>query len=199
MPAKIEYMNIEPDGEVTHVRVSLAVPNAEFDLEKIFHVGFAIVAQPSGGPIPAAQSVEDLSAMEAQVNAEVNAAAEPHKRVRRTRAQIEADEAAKQSPNAPVSEPGVPDTGSTEATSRRRRAPAAAPDPMPITDAELSKAASSAAAELVQLGDDGPALVMLVLQDFQVTTVGDLVGPNREKFIHELRKEVEAAKAEKAA
>jgi len=196
MPAKVKYMNIEPYGEVTHVTFSMAVPNAEFDLEKIFHVGFAFM--PPGSSMPAPQGVEDLSAMEANVNAAVNAAAEPHKRVRRTRAQIEADEAAKQSPNAPVSESGVPDTGSTEATSRRRRAPAAAPDPMPITDAELSKVASNAAEELVQLGDDGPAFVMLVLQDFNVATVGDLVGPDREKFIHELRKEVAAAKAEAA-
>jgi len=113
---------------------------------------------------------------------------EPVKRTRRTAAQMA--EANAQVPNPP------PPTQTAEVPSRRRRAPETSPDPMPISDAELSKAASNAAEAFVKLGEDGPTMVKLVLEDFKVETVGDIPADQREKFIKELAKEVSLAQAE---
>lgn len=68
---------------------------------------------------------------------------------------------------------------------------------MPINDAEMSKAASNAAEELVKLGEDGTTIVKMVLEDYGVPSVGDIPAERREAFIKELAKEVTLAKTEK--
>ena len=70
---------------------------------------------------------------------------------------------------------------------------------MPITDTELSKAASNGAEELVKLGEDGPALITLILGDYKVASVYELVGEAREAFIKAVNEEVRLAKEEKGA
>lgn len=88
---------------------------------------------------------------------------------------------------------------STEAPSSRRRrttAPAEAEGPKPITDTDLTKAASNAAASM---GPEGPGTVMAVLADFGVTTVNNIEADKREQFLKELQAEVEAYEAEKAS
>lgn len=110
----------------------------------------------------------------------------PQRRRRRTAAEMAEAAATETAPAA-------------ETTSRRRRtaAPEATPDPMPINDAEMSKAASDAAQALVEMGFDGPGTVKLVLADFQVQSVGDIPQEKRKEFIAELQKEIAGAKAEK--
>lgn len=88
---------------------------------------------------------------------------------------------------------------STEAPSSRRRrttAPTEAEGPKPITDTDLTKAASNAAASM---GPEGPGTVMAVLADFGVTTVNNIEADKREQFLKELQAEVEAYEAEKAS
>lgn len=122
-------------------------------------------------------------------------------RRRRTAAEMEAAKATKNPTNGST-EASVTSNGqatSTEGVSRRRRAaPPPSNDPMPINDAEMSKAASNAAEELVKLGDDGPGLVKAVLADYGVASVGDIPQEKREAFIQELKKEVDLAKADTA-
>lgn len=88
--------------------------------------------------------------------------------------------------------------------SRRRRAPAAAPAapaapeaPQGISDADMTKAASNTADVLVNLGEDGPGIVMLVLKDFEVTSVGDVPVEKRHDVLSEFAKEITLAKADK--
>lgn len=88
----------------------------------------------------------------------------------------------------------------SEGTSRRRRAAAPpANDPMPINDAEMSKAASNTAEEFAKLGEDGVALVKAVLEDYGVPSVGEIPQERRKAFIKELAKEVDLAKQEHAS
>ena len=133
--------------------------------------------QPSAG--------EPIAATSTQTAAEDPA---PQRRRRRTAAEMAEAAATETAPAA-------------ETTSRRRRtaAPEDAPDPMPINDAEMSKAASDAAQALVEMGFDGPGTVKLVLADFQVQSVGDIPPDKRKEFIAELQKEIAGAKAEKGA
>lgn len=96
-----------------------------------------------------------------------------------------------------------------EETQRRRRGrppgstnkPVPAPEPPQpagLSDADLSKAASNAAADLDALGEDGPGIVMLVMKDgFGVESTSDIPLDRRAKFVAELRDEVELALAEK--
>lgn len=126
---------------------------------------------------------EPIAATSTQTAAEDPA---PQRRRRRTAAEMAEAAATETAPAA-------------ETTSRRRRtaAPEATPDPMPINDAEMSKAASDAAQALVEMGFDGPGTVKLVLADFQVQSVGDIPQEKRKEFIAELQKEIAGAKAEK--
>lgn len=128
------------------------------------------------------------------------------RRHRRTRAEMEAAEAAARNPSG-AGEATAGTSASTEAAppateSRRRRVvPPPAPDPMPINDAELSKAASDAAAALVALGEDGPGIVMLVLNGpdgFGVEAVGEVKQEDRKRFIAELQEEVKLAREDHA-
>lgn len=103
--------------------------------------------------------------------------------------------AASETPPAPPAADASADTGS-----RRRRAsspPPPAPDPMPINDAEMSKAASNTAEVLVNMGEDGPGMVTLILEDFGVKSVGDIPVDQRQKFLDECAKEIRLAKEEK--
>lgn len=88
---------------------------------------------------------------------------------------------------------------STEGTSRRRRAapPAASPDPMPINDAEMSKAASNACEVLVNMGEDGPGIVKLILEEMGAASAGDVPQDKRQQFLDECAKEIRLAKEEK--
>lgn len=88
----------------------------------------------------------------------------------------------------------VADTGS-----RRRRAapPAASPDPMPINDAEMSKAASNACEVLVNMGEDGPGIVKLILEEMGAASAGDVPQDKRQQFLDECAKEIRLAKEEK--
>ena len=131
---------------------------------------------------------------------------EPTRRRRRTAAEMEAARAAENPTSAAAqsaSENTAPPTDAStasEGTSRRRRAAApVSTDPMPITDAELSKAASHTADELVKIGEDGPGLVMAVLEDYGVRSVGEIAVDRREAFIRELAKELDLAKQEHAS
>ena len=68
---------------------------------------------------------------------------------------------------------------------------------MPINDAEMSKAASNAAEFYVNLGEDGPATVMLILnEDFGVKSATDIAQDKRQAFIDALQKEMKLAQAE---
>lgn len=105
------------------------------------------------------------------------------------------DGAAEAAPSAPAAPSASADTGS-----RRRRAsspPPPAPDPMPINDAEMSKAASNTAEVLVNMGEDGPGMVTLILEDFGVKSAGDIPVDQRQKFLDECAKEIRLAKEEK--
>lgn len=124
------------------------------------------------------------------------------RRRRRTAAEMEAAKAAEDpTQGAAISDAGVSDASpQTEQTaSRRRRLVPPAPDPMPINDAEMSKAASNAAEELVKLGEDGPALVQLIIGDYDVKFVGEIPVEKRIEFIEKLQTEVRLAKEEKGA
>jgi hypothetical protein len=110
------------------------------------------------------------------------------KRTRRTQAQM-AEAKALESAASSIPE---------ETTSRRRRNVSASPDPMPINDAEMSKAASNGADELVKLGEDGPGIIGLIVEDYGVTSVGDIAQDKRQAFIDAVATEVRLAKAEKA-
>lgn len=216
-------------GEVPGTTVGLTIAMGDMDpvnaarlVMNIFSYAPAHDMLPTGNPASDAQIItETVDMPEPTTTLEESQARRT--RHRRTRAEMQADEEAKAraalatiagaspetlvaavtSPNAPAyqsaSEPVAPTSTSTEVTSRRRRVEAPAPDPMPITDSELSKAASNAAEELVKLGDDGPGIVTLVLKDFSVASVNELVGPAREKFIHAVNEEVRLAKEAYAA
>lgn len=111
------------------------------------------------------------------------------KRTRRTQAQMAEANKALESAASSIPE---------ETTSRRRRNVSASPDPMPINDAEMSKAASNGADELVKLGEDGPGIIGLIVEDYGVTSVGDIAQDKRQAFIDAVATEVRLAKAEKA-
>lgn len=137
-------------------------------------------------PEPASPASEQ-AALTSTSTEQPSPATDTGRRRRRTAAEMEAARAAENPP------------ASTEGTSRRRRAVAPAADPMPITDAELSKAASHTADELVKLGEDGPGLVMAVLEDYGVKSVGEIAVDRREAFIRELAKELDLAQQEHAS
>ena len=130
---------------------------------------------------------------------------EQPRRRRRTAAEMEADKAAA-NPTLSAAVPNVSETTAppTDASAsseqpRRRRAVAEqpSPDPMPINDAEMSKAASNAAEFYVNLGEDGPATVMLILsEDFGVKSATDIAQDKRQAFIDALQKEMKLAQAE---
>lgn len=85
-------------------------------------------------------------------------------------------------------------------TSSRRRRPTEAPatEAPVITDLDLSKAASIAAATLAGLGENGPAIVMTILkEDHGVGATNDIAPGEREKFLKSLKDEVALAEAEK--
>jgi len=117
------------------------------------------------------------------------------RRRRRTAVEMEAARAAE--PASGAAELGAIATDTNG--SRRRRLSPPAPDPMPINDAEMSKAASNAAEELVKLGEDGPALVQLIIGDYDVKFVGEIPVEKRIEFIEKLQTEVRLAKEEKGA
>lgn len=90
----------------------------------------------------------------------------------------------------------------TEPRTRRSRAAAPVPAPAPepeipqnrtITDADLSKACSDAAAIV------GPSVVTLVLTDYGVDRVNEIAPEDREKFLADLDDEIVLAKADAAA
>ena len=129
----------------------------------------------------------------------------PEQPRRRRRTAAEMAEAANPTPPASVGDAGnagaVAETApiSPSEQPRRRRAVAEqpSPDPMPINDAEMSKAASNAAEFYVNLGEDGPATVMLILnEDFGVKSATDIAQDKRQAFIDALQKEMKLAQAE---
>jgi hypothetical protein len=96
-------------------------------------------------------------------------------------------------PDAPAAD--APADASAPAGRRRRGTDAAAAEPevKVITDADLAKAASNAAAII------GHEVVTAVLDEvFQVKMVSDIPADQREKFLKELDDEIELAKAELA-
>ena len=108
--------------------------------------------------------------------------AEKPKRTRRTKAQIAEDKAAEEAAAAEALKP-----------SRRR----GATTPTEITDADVTKAASEAAAALSEQDDEegnkknGPGIIMQVLEeDFKVSNAGDIPQEDRQKFIDTLEFEV---------
>ena len=157
-------------------------------------------------PDPNVTNVSSASVPAADTSAQTAAsdpAPEPPRRRRRTAAEMA--EAANPTPPASVGDVG--NTGAVAETApispseppRRRRAVAEqpSPDPMPINDAEMSKAASNAAEFYVNLGEDGPATVMLILnEDFGVKSATDIAQDKRQAFIDALRKEMKLAQAE---
>ncbi len=70
---------------------------------------------------------------------------------------------------------------------------------MPINDAEMSKAASNGAEELVKLGDDGVGIIKLIVEDYGVENVGDIPADKRQEFIGKVALEVKLAKEEYAS
>jgi hypothetical protein len=70
---------------------------------------------------------------------------------------------------------------------------------MPINDAEMSKAASNGAEELVKLGDDGVGIIKLIVEDYGVENVGDIPADKRQEFIEKVALEVRLAKEEYAS
>jgi hypothetical protein len=113
---------------------------------------------------------------------------------RRRRASPGAAEAPAATEAAPATE-----VAGESVTRRRRAAPAAAePEVKTISDAELSKAASSAAAAIVAAGFDGRDAVMQVLSDFGVDTTNAIPQDKREEFLKVLQAEIDAAEADAA-
>ena len=186
---KLEYVNVHMDGDKAHVAVGVLVDASTLNVNEVI-ARFGLVSRPA----TVEQSVEMPEP--ATTLPEANA-----RRTRRTRAQMEADaDAGATNPTPPpASEPAAGTSPSTAPVSRRLRAVALPADPMPITDTELSKAASNGAEELVKIGEDGPALITLILTDFKVASVNELVGEAREAFIKAVNEEVRLAKEEKGA
>ena len=152
-------------------------------------------------PEPASPASEQ-AALTSTSTEQPSPATDTGRRRRRTAAEMEAARATENPPGGAAAAPSAPidPSAGTESTSRRRRAAApVSTDPMPITDAELSKAASHTADELVKLGEDGPGLVMAVLEDYGVKSVGEIAVDRREAFIRELAKELDLAQQEHAS
>ena len=193
---KLEYVNVHMDGDKAHVAVGVAVDAITLNVNEVI-ARFGLVSRPAtveptnehGGP--------ENPTTSAPTGEPSSDAAPSPRRTRRTRAQMEADAGATNP--TPASEPTADTLPSTAPVSRRVRAVAPPADPMPITDTELSKAASNGAEELVKLGEDGPALITLILTDFKVASVNELVGEAREAFIKAVNEEVRLAKEEKGA
>ena len=195
---KLEYVNVHMDGDKAHVAVGVLVDASTLNVNEVI-ARFGLV--PAQVPLGDSQTAVAGSDAPAGTSATTDAGGtEPPRRTRRTRAQMEADAGAAKNPTPPpASEPAADTSPSTAPVSRRLRAVTPPADPMPITDTELSKAASNGAEELVKLGEDGPALITLILGDYKVASVNELVGEAREAFIKAVNEEVRLAKEEKGA
>lgn len=205
MPSKLEYVNFHVDGETVHASFGLAVPIAEWDIHKIINAGFSIMPpMPLQGFDPAVDVRQSPAEHHEAETPAAPLAEAGQRRRRRTHAEMEAAKAADNvasgvaDPNASVGEAAAATPPSTEPTRRRRAAPAET-GPATISDVDMSKAASNAAEELVKIGEDGPALVKLILGDYKVASVNEIPAELREKFLSELASEVELAKQEKSA
>lgn len=220
MPSKLEYVNFSVRGDVVHASFGIEVPLAEWDIHSIIQCGFSIMPPQMPPPLPGFDPAVDVRQSPAEHN-EAETPAAPlaeagQRRRRRTQAEMRASReehfplgtslhGPQADPNAfagqhseAAGEAIAATPPSTEPTRRRRAAPPA--DVVPVfTDVEMSKAASNAAEELVKLGEDGPALVKLILGDYKVASVNEIPAELREKFISELASEVELAKQEKSA
>ena len=168
------------------VEVVVLFPGLDL-LTAVAKMGEALGLFNAPSPPEPASPASEQAALTSTSTEQPSPATDTGRRRRRTAAEMEAARAAETPP------------ASTEGTSRRRRAAAPAADPMPITDAELSKAASHTADELVKLGEDGPGLVMAVLEDYGVKSVGEIAVDRREAFIRELAKELDLAQQEHAS
>lgn len=116
---------------------------------------------------------------------------------------------------APSPAPDAAPANVTDIGTRRRRstAPAEPEGPKAYTDADMSKAASNAAAAIHAVGEallakgaidaqqkkadfDGPGIIMAVLLELNAKSTNDLTPDQREPFLAEIQKEVEAAELE---
>ena len=148
---------------------------------------------------PSASAPAVDTSPQAEAGASAPAVQEVGRRRRRTAAEMaEAANPTKEPTNehgGPVDQPGT--IGPEPPRRRRAVAEQPSPDPMPINDAEMSKAASNAAEFYVNLGEDGPATVMLILnEDFGVKSATDIAQDKRQAFIDALQKEMKLAQAE---
>ena len=211
---KILSMNAYANDDTQPIRVSvdLLVPVARSIPEALAIVSGQLTngrLQASHPPLDAnSQDRNEPSASVPAADTSAQTAASdpvPEQPRRRRRTAAEMAEAANPTPPASVGDAGnagaVAETApiSPSEQPRRRRAVAEqpSPDPMPINDAEMSKAASNAAEFYVNLGEDGPATVMLILnEDFGVKSATDIAQDKRQKFIDELQKEMKLAQAE---
>ena len=207
---KILSMNAYADDDTQPIRVSvdLLVPVARSIPEALAIVSGQLTngrLQASHPPLDAnSQDRNEPSASVPAADTSAQTAAsdlapEPPRRRRRTAAEMaEAANPTKEPTNehgGPVDQPGT--IGPEPPRRRRAVAEQPSPDPMPINDAEMSKAASNAAEFYVNLGEDGPATVMLILsEDFGVKSATDIAQDKRQKFIDELQKEMKLAQAE---
>lgn len=91
--------------------------------------------------------------------------------------------------------------GAAEPSSRRRRpVEAVEAGPKVYSDVDLSKAASQAAADLANLGEDGPGIILTILkEDYSTNTTNDVPQEKRQEFLDALQIEINLVKAEKAA
>lgn len=107
----------------------------------------------------------------------------------RTRARVRTRVAAAPPAAEPVTTPEAP-PAEPVATRRRRTADAPTDTKPTISDADMSKAASNAAAVI------GVEVVQAVIADFGVKTVNDIKSEDRERFLKEVAEEVRLAEEE---
>ena len=207
---KILSMNAYANDDTQPIRVSvdLLVPVARSIPEALAIVSGQLTngrLQASHPPLDAnSQDRNEPSASVPAADTSAQTAAsdlapEQSRRRRRTAAEMaEAANPTKEPTNehgGPVDQPGT--IGPEPPRRRRAVAEQPSPDPMPINDAEMSKAASNAAEFYVNLGEDGPATVMLILsEDFGVKSATDIAQDKRQAFIDALQKEMKLAQAE---
>lgn len=136
------------------------------------------VAAVAPGPTPAVATATPSSAPASGAAAEA-----PKVRTRRTKAQIEADNAlAATAAGAQPAQTTVDPADMTQVASSAAAsaAPAATASDKPVTDAELQKAAMTAAS---RLGQTGPTKVRAVIKEFGVRLLSEVVGDERRRDV----------------
>lgn len=190
---KIDSIHATRDyGEGGATEVSLTISFGALDPTTAVQQVLNIFSATPAITAPEVQASLPLSSSEAPTPASTSTEAGSPSRRTRTRTTPSAAD------NAPPATAETPAAELAADTSSRRRRPAEAaavahPAEATITDADLSKAASIAADELVKLGDDGPGIILAVLADFDVTDCSKVPADQREKLLTEFRKEVALA------